>query len=54
MYEVTVTDNNYVIVTINGIEVDRPGPWEEREGAEQWAAAILADLQNGVDHYGIN
>jgi len=54
IFQATVTDDNHVIVTINGIEVDRPGPWGDREGAEVWAAAILADLENGVDHYGLN
>jgi len=27
-YLATVTDDNHVIVTIDGIEVDRPGPWD--------------------------
>jgi hypothetical protein len=49
-----VTDDNYVIVTINDVEVDRPGPWADSEGAHLWAAAIVADLENGVDHYGLN
>jgi len=52
-YLATVTDDNYVIVTINGVEVDRPGPWGDSEGAHLWAAAIVADLENGIDHYGI-
>lgn len=51
-YLATVTDDNYVIVTINGVEVDRPGPWDTAEGAHAWAAAIVADLENGIGHYG--
>lgn len=51
-YTATVTDDLYVIVTINGVEVDRPGPWDTAEGAQAWADAIVTDLRNRVDHYG--
>lgn len=51
-YLATVTDDNHVIVTINGIEVDRPGPWATPEGAHQWAADIVAALENGQNPYG--
>jgi hypothetical protein len=51
-YRATVTDDKHVIVTIDGIEVDRPGPWDTPEGAHLWAAAILADLENGLNPYG--
>lgn len=50
-YLATVTDDNHVIVTINGVEVDRPGPWDTPEGAHQWAAAIVASLEAGNIHY---
>lgn len=49
---VTVTDDHYVIVEIDGVEVDRPGPWSTLEGAQEWADAMRADLENGVIHYG--
>lgn len=49
---VTVTEDLYVVVEINGVEVDRPGPWSTLEGAQQWADAMRADLESGVDHYG--
>ncbi len=52
-YLATVTDDNHVIVTINGIEVDRPGPWDTAEGAHAWAAAIVASLEEGNIHYKI-
>ena len=51
-YQATVTEDLYVIVTIDGVEVDRPGPWSTAEGAHEWAAAIVQDLENGVPHYG--
>lgn len=50
-YTATVTEDNYVIVEIDGIEVDRPGPWSTADGAHEWAAAIVADLENGINHY---
>jgi hypothetical protein len=52
MNEATVTDDLHVIVTINGVQVDDCGPWVSREAAQEWADAIVADLNNGVDHYG--
>ena len=51
MNTATVNDDLTVTVTIDGVEVDHPGPWGDREGAELWAAAILADLNNGIIHY---
>jgi hypothetical protein len=51
-YQATVTEDLYVIVTIDGVEVDRPGPWSTVEGAHEWAAAIVQDLENGIPHYG--
>lgn len=51
-YLATVTDDLHVVVMINGIEVDRPGPWSTAQGAHEWAAAIVADLENGINHYG--
>ena len=50
-YLATVTDDNYVSVTINGVEVDRPGPWDTADGAHQWAAEIVASLEAGNIHY---
>jgi hypothetical protein len=50
-YLATVTDDNHVIVTIDGIEVDRPGPWDTSEGAHLWAADIVASLEAGNLHY---
>lgn len=52
-YLATVTPDNHVIVTINGVEVDRPGPWDTSEGAHLWAADIVASLEQGNIHYGI-
>jgi len=52
MNKATVTDDLLVIVTINDVEVDRCGPWVSREAAEEWARLIVADLDNGIDHYG--
>lgn len=49
---VTVTDDFYVIVTIDDVEVDRPGPWSTLEGAQEWADAMQTDLENGINHYG--
>lgn len=51
MNTTTVNDDLTVTVTIDGVEVDRPGPWSTREGAQEWADAILADLNAGVIHY---
>lgn len=51
MIEVTVNDDLTVTVTINGIEVDHPGPWGDQQGAEQWADAIRASLEAGNHHY---
>lgn len=51
-YTVTVTDDLYVVVIIDGVEVDRPGPWSTSEGAHLWADAMRTDLENGVIHYG--
>ena len=48
---VTVTDDYYVIVEIDGVEVDRPGPWSTLEGAEEWADSMRSDLESGVIHY---
>lgn len=48
---VTVTDDLYVIVTIDGVEVDRPGPWATSEGAHAWVADITASLEAGNIHY---
>ena len=50
-YLATVTDDHFVIVTINGVEVDRPGPWNDADGAHQWAAEIVASLEAGNIHY---
>lgn len=50
---ITVTEDFYVIVEIDGVEVDRPGPWSTFEGAQEWADAMRADLESGVIHYGI-
>jgi len=50
-YLATVTDDSYVIVTIDGIEVDRPGPWATADGAHAWAADIVASLESGNLHY---
>jgi hypothetical protein len=50
-YLATVTDDFYVIVTIDGIEVDRPGPWDTPEGAHAWATDIVASLEAGNIHY---
>jgi len=50
-YLATVTDDNYVVVTIDGVEVDRPGPWDTSEGAHAWAAAIVASMESGNIHY---
>lgn len=50
-YLATVTDDLHVIVTINGTEVDRPGPWDTNENAHAWAAAIVASLEAGEIHY---
>jgi|GEM_PF-3241303 len=50
-YLATVTDDLHVIVTIDGIEVDRPGPWATPEGAHQWAADIIISLEAGNIHY---
>lgn len=51
IYLATVTDDNYVIVTIDGVEVDRPGPWDTNENAHLWASAIVASLEEGDIHY---
>ena len=49
---ITVTPDACVIVEIDGVEVDRPGPWSTLEGAQEWADAMRADLESGVIHYG--
>jgi hypothetical protein len=51
IYLATVTDDNYVIVTIDGVEVDRPGPWNTLDGALMWAEAIILSLESGEIHY---
>lgn len=50
-FTATVTDDNHVVVTIDGIEVDRPGPWADTQSAQTWADLILADLEAGGIHY---
>jgi len=50
-YLATVTDDNYVVVTIDGVEVDRPGPWDTADGAHLWAADIVASMESGNIHY---
>lgn len=50
--DITVTPDACVIVKLNGVEVDRPGPWSTLEGAQEWADAMRADLESGVIHYG--
>lgn len=52
IYNAAITDDFHVIVTINGIEVDRPGPWANANEADLWATMIITDLENGIDHYG--
>lgn len=51
IYKATVTKDFCVVVKIDDIEVDRPGPWPNAEQAKEWADAILEDLKNGVEHY---
>lgn len=51
MYDVTVNDDWTVTVKIDGNQVDHCGPWSTLEGAQLWAAAILADLEANVDSY---
>lgn len=51
IYIATVTEDNYVIVTIDGIEVDHPGPWDTSDGAYLWADSIIASLESGNIHY---
>lgn len=53
IYSTTVTSDLHVIVTIDGLEVDRPGPWETAEQAQTWADLMLASLQAGDKHYPI-
>lgn len=50
-YQAIVTEDLYVIVTIDGVEVDRPGPWSTSEGAHLWAADIIAVLEAGQNPY---
>lgn len=47
IYRAVVTEDLYVIVTIDDVEVDRPGPWSTSEGAHLWASDIIARLENG-------
>jgi hypothetical protein len=51
-YTATITD--YLIVEIrNSTElIDWTGPWSDRQSAEEWANAMVLDLNNGIDHYG--
>lgn len=51
IYKAVVTEDNCVVVTIDDIQVDRPGPWANSEGAHQWAADIVASLEAGGIHY---
>jgi len=50
-YLATVTEDFHVVVTIDGVEVDRPGPWATADGAHLWAAEIVASLEAGNIHY---
>lgn len=50
-YLATVTEDLYVVVTIDGVEVDRPGPWANADSAHQWAAEIVTSLEAGNIHY---
>jgi hypothetical protein len=51
MFETTVNDDLTVTVTIDGLEVDRPGPWGDLDGAHLWADAMLDSLNAGDIHY---
>jgi hypothetical protein len=42
IYTATVTDDNYVEVTRNGVLFNRPGPWADRESAIAWAELVPA------------
>lgn len=40
-YTAQVTDDFYVELSKNGLIIDRPGPWGDLEGADQWAQIIV-------------
>jgi|DEB0MinimDraft_3_1074331.scaffolds.fasta_scaffold395041_1 hypothetical protein len=42
IYTATVTDDNHVEVTKNGVLFNRPGPWADQQGADTWAQVAPA------------
>ena len=46
-YRAVVVDDLYVSVYIDDIEVDRPGPWNNTDGADAWAKSVVLLLEEG-------
>lgn len=48
MYTYEITDDFIVrVYAPDGTLVDWPGPWQDRDGAEQWAEMYVNALNNG-------
>lgn len=50
-YQAIVTEDWYVSVLVDGVEINRPGPWDTAQGAHDWAAAVVAAFEAGINPF---